>query len=102
MQKIPLNTIPNQRLRLTLDGDNWELTLKTARNTMCCDLKLNDEMIMCGMRLMPNTPLIPYQYLQSKESLSRGHFVFVTENDELPWWQNFNRNQSLVYWRRDD
>ncbi len=97
MQEIPLNAIPNQRLRVSLGDDEWELTLKVARNTMCCDIKRNDVVLLRGSRVMPNQPLIPYRYLSGK-----GNFVFITDNDEHPWWEQFGQSQYLVWWGEDD
>lgn len=97
MQEIPLNAVPNQRLRVSLGGDEWELTVKVARTTMCCDIKRNDVVLLQGIRVMPNQPLIPYRYLSGN-----GNFTFITENDELPWWEQFSQSHSLVWWGDDD
>ncbi|WP_458321627.1 phage baseplate plug family protein [Providencia sp. SRMPRO-001] len=97
MQEIPLSAIPNQRIRVTLDGDDWEFTLKAARDVMCCDIKCNDRVLLQGLRAMLNQSLIPYRYLSSKSN-----FAFITNNDVLPWWEQFNQSQYLVWWREDD
>lgn len=97
MQEIPLNAVPNQRLRVSLGDDEWELTIKVARNTMCCDVKRNDTLIQQGIRILPNQPMIPYRYLSGT-----GNFAFITDNDELPWWAQFGQSQYLVWWGEDD
>ena len=96
MQKIQLSTIPNQRLRATLNDNDWELTIKVARQMMCCDIKRNDNMLIQGIRVIPNQPLIPYRYLSGI-----GNFAFITDNGELPWWELFGKTQYLV-WRSSD
>ncbi|WP_272524230.1 MULTISPECIES: phage baseplate plug family protein [unclassified Providencia] len=97
MQDIPLNAVPSQRLRVSLGGDEWELTIKVAQATMCCDVKRNDITLLQGLRIMPNQPLIPYRYLSGNSN-----FAFITENDELPWWERFGQSHSLVWWGEDD
>ncbi|ATG17008.1 hypothetical protein AB7092_08820 [Providencia rettgeri] len=97
MQEIPLNAVPNQRLRVSLGDDEWELTIKVARSVMLCDIKRNDDMLIQGVRVMPNQPLIPYRYLAGN-----GNFAFITDNDELPWWEQFGKAHYLVWWGDDD
>ncbi|EJD6506592.1 phage baseplate plug family protein [Providencia rettgeri] len=97
MQEIPLNTVPNQRVRISLSGEEWELTFKVARNTICCDIKRNDVVLLRSIRAIPNQPLIPYRYLSAG-----GNFVFITDNDEYPWWEQFGKSHYLVWWGNDD
>lgn len=97
MQEIPLNAVPNQRLRVSLGDDEWELTIKVARSVMLCDIKRNDDMLIQGVRVMPNQLLIPYRYLAGN-----GNFAFITDNDELPWWEQFGKAHYLVWWGDDD
>ncbi|PHM51042.1 phage baseplate plug family protein [Xenorhabdus sp. KK7.4] len=97
MREIPLRAIPNQRLAVTLGDTNWVITLKAARNMMLCDIQRDDVMIIQGSRLMPNAPLIPYAYLGST-----GNFALLTEQDELPWWEQFESTQTFIYWSDDD
>lgn len=97
MKIIPLNTVPNQRLRVTLGGHEWELTLKAARGVMCCDIRRDDVVIVQGIRMMPEQPLIPYRHLTSD-----GNFAVLTEGDTLPWWELFDKMQTLIYWGDDD
>ncbi|MEY0026207.1 hypothetical protein AB7W40_19685 [Providencia rettgeri] len=97
MQKIPLNAVHNQRLRVSLADDEWEITIKVARNVMCCDIKRNDAILIQGIRAMPNQPLIPYGYLSGNSN-----FAFITENDEYPWWEKFGQSQTLILWGEND
>ncbi|SFN98137.1 phage baseplate plug family protein [Xenorhabdus japonica] len=97
MREIPLRAIPNQRLAVTLDGVNWVITIKAARQMMICDIQRDEVMVIQGSRLIPNAPLIPYACLGSA-----GNFVLLTEQDELPWWAQFESTQTLIYWSHDD
>lgn len=97
MRTIDLKAIPNQRLTVTLDGVRWELTIKQARNMMMCDVMRDDVYLIRGTRIVANGPIIPYSHLSKN-----GNFAILTENDELPWWENFESNQILVYWSDED
>ncbi|PHM47170.1 phage baseplate plug family protein [Xenorhabdus miraniensis] len=97
MREIPLRAIPNQRLAVTLDDVNWVITLKAARNMMLCDIQRDEVTLIQGSRLVPNASLIPYAYLSSA-----GNFALLTENHELPWWEQFESTQTLIYWNNDD
>lgn len=97
MREIPLNPVPNQRLQITVDDNRWDLTIKVARNMMVCDIRRNDEVVMLATRATTDAPLIPYYHLASA-----GNFAFITERDALPWYEEFGKTQSLVFWGSDD
>ncbi|WP_373568872.1 phage baseplate plug family protein [Pseudomonas chlororaphis] len=92
MRDIPLSAIPNQDLTVTLDSNRWTLRIKAGINIMLADIYLNDAPLLMGQRLVAGTPLIPYRFLQGS-----GNFWFLTENDELPWWERFGVDQLLTY-----
>ena len=92
MRNIPIATVPNQELSVTLDGNRWVLTLKVGTNSMIADVVLNDQPIVLGQLIAVGTPIIPYEYLQGS-----GNFLLLVENDELPDWQKFNTTQQLVF-----
>ena len=91
MRVIELDDTPNQQLQVTLDGNRWVMTFNEARGVMAVTLVLNDVTILSGQRVVSGTPIIPYSYLQGS-----GNFWFLTENDELPYWELFG-GQILVY-----
>ena len=92
MRNIPIATVPNQELSVTLNGNRWVLTLKVGANSMIADVVLNDQPIVLGQLIAVGTPIIPYEYLQGS-----GNFLLLVENDELPDWQKFNSTQQLVF-----
>ncbi|UPK82542.1 hypothetical protein LW139_07590 [Proteus vulgaris] len=96
MKVIPLKAIPNQRLSVNLEGVNWTLTIKAGRNAMYIDIERENVVIAIGMRAVANTPIIPYRYLANGTNLA-----FITENDDLPWYESFDRTQSLIIWSDD-
>ncbi len=96
MKVIPLKAIPNQRLSVNLEGVNWTLTIKAGRHATYLDIERESEVIAVGMRAVANTPIIPYRYLTDGTNLA-----FITENDDLPWYESFDRTQSLIIWSDD-
>lgn len=92
MQTIPLSAIPNQSLTVTFGADRWALTIKESKGVMVCDIALNEVVLLTGQRIVCGSPLIPYLYMQAN-----GNFWFVTENDELPYYERFGVDQTFVY-----
>ena len=93
MRTIPLQATANQSLTVTLDGNRWSLTIKSAGNVMAVDVDLNDAPILRGQRVVAGEPVIPYRRLYA----GTGNFIFDTENGDLPWWEQFGVDQSLHY-----
>lgn len=98
MLNIPLNNIANQNFQIVLDNNQYDITLKSCRNSgaigvevMAITIIRNNEIIVSGFRCVPSYPLIPYKYLQE------GNFVFLTQNDMYPDWRLFGVNQYLIY-----
>lgn len=92
MRTIPLLRIPNQSLSITVDDARWDIALKSTSTSLIVDLSLDDEIIVLGLRVIPNQPLIPYKYLSTT-----GNFILLTQNDELPEWGRLGEDQKLVY-----
>ncbi|VFR32589.1 phage protein [plant metagenome] len=82
----------NQSISVTLDGVLWDLTIKAARNTMAADVVRDGVTLVQGQRIVAGFPILPYRYLSLQ-----GNFAILTRDDELPWWEEFGRSQSLVY-----
>lgn len=87
---IPIEKIPNQTLSVTIDNVRYDLSIRDIGNSMCFDLAINDELILNGHRLLGESPLIPYDYLQN------GNFVVIT-NDETPYYTKFGDSQFLYF-----
>lgn len=91
MININLQNIPNQSLSIRLDNNLFDLQIKEANGIMACDVVLNGIILQTGERAVSGFPLIPYQYQEN------GNFVFVTEQEAYPYWDQFGITQSLVY-----
>lgn len=91
MIKIKLIKYPNQTFPVTLNGSRYELTIKDCDGFLIMNVIKDDIIIIKGQRLLPNTPIIPYNYL------SDGNFVLSTKDDELPDWNKFEITQEFFY-----
>lgn len=91
-QIIPLQTVPNQEFTIFLDGNNWNIRIVATNGCMSIDIAINGETILEGFRVVAGTPVIPFV------ALMNGNLVFLTQNDDLPDWTQFNISQFLYYY----
>jgi len=49
MQVIPINDTPSQTLNVALNGQNCRIDLYTRTQGLCCDLYINDSLIIGGV-----------------------------------------------------
>ena len=96
--EVPIEAIPNQSFSIVLDESRYQITLKAAGTTMAATIERDGEEIISGMRCVVGQPLIPYQYLEG----GNGNFFFLTDNNELPYYTEFNVTQTLLYFDADD
>lgn len=86
---IPLLTEPNQSLSITLDGVDHALTIKEAGGVMVMTIVRDGITILSNTRLLPGILINPYEHLEY------GNFIFLTEDEELPYYTQFERQQLL-------
>lgn len=91
MQELPLLAVPNQSFDVDLEGRQWSVTIREANGVMVADVVRDAATIIQGTRLLPGEPVIPYAYLQA------GNLVFQTQDDALPYWDQFGVTQALFY-----
>lgn len=96
MQVIPLQSIANQAFSVFLDGSNYDIALKATNGVMSVDIVRDGVAIISGQRVVANETLIPYTYLET------GNFGFLTNDDDIPYFTNFNVDQTLLYFSPDD
>lgn len=90
MYLIPLASLPNQRIALTLDGFFWEIFIYQAIDEMACDINRNGVSLVSGSRCTACYGLLPYDWMWNSPAGPCGNFVFSTEPD----WTNFADNGS--------
>lgn len=92
MLDITLQRTANQQFTVELNGRRVDLTFKAATNIMIVDIAVDEEVILRGHRLVVGEPMIPYRYLNQW-----GNLVLLTENNQLPWWEQFGNTQFLMF-----
>lgn len=98
MQQVPITNTPNQSLSFTADGNEYSIRIHTTGDNdeagtevMTFDISINTVVIVTGIRAVAGFPIIPSLYLEN------GNFVVLTDNDDLPDWNQFGVSQYLVY-----
>lgn len=92
-QIVPLEAVPNQSLSIQLDDVRYVIRLRDINGLMAVDLSINEEVVVSGERVVAGSPLVPYPYLEG----DGGNFFFITELDDVPYWESFGVNQALIY-----
>lgn len=96
MIDINLKQEPNQQTSIELDGSSYDITVKTTTTLTVVTIVRDGVTIIDSVRAMPLLPILPYRYQEA------GNFSFITENDELPYYENFGVSQFLVYLTPDE
>lgn len=91
MIEIPLSAIPNQKLSIQLDNQFYDITIKEANKIMVVTVVRNGTTIIDSVRVVAGTPILPYEYLEL------GNFIFLTSNEEYPYYTKFGVDQSLIF-----
>lgn len=92
MLQLDIQALPNQQFTSDIDGHRVAITLRVAINVMVADVSLDDVVLIRGVRVVTGQPILPYPYISNW-----GNLVLTTQNDELPWWENFGQDQFLYY-----
>lgn len=118
MITIPLQAIPNQSLSIQLDSQldaanpdntpvpfNFDITINSndqtpdsaGTATMSVSITVNSNttptLLIDNVRCVPGSSLLPYAYLYN----TYGNFVFTTQNDAYPDYNEFGITQFLIY-----
>lgn len=96
MNLVELKAIPNQKFAINVDKNRYSIALNAINDFMAATIYRNGDLLIAGVRCVAKEPLIPYTYLEN------GNFVFTTENDDLPWYEQFGVTQQLLYLSNDD
>lgn len=91
MIQLSLQATANQNFTATLDGSTYDITLKTCDNATTATITRNGETLASNTLCVAATPLLPYKFQQD------GNFIFLTANDDLPYYQEFGVTQFLFF-----
>lgn len=91
MLRLPLQATPNQEFSTQLDDVAYIIRLKTFGEITAVSVTVNNILIVSGMRIVADQPLLPYL------SGGGGNFFFTTEGQELPFYKQFDVTHFLYY-----
>lgn len=92
-QLVPIRSIPNQKLTISLGGVTFDITLRTVDDFTATDVEINNVLVLQGSRTPAGCPLLPYRY----EEVA-GNFMFSGGTLQLPYYTKFNVTQLLFYY----
>lgn len=90
-QQVPIQVLPNQEFSISLNGNLFDITLKTTDGVTSVSMVINGIDTIDNLRCVAGSPLIPSRYEEA------GNFMFLTLNEALPIYTEFNTSQILAY-----
>ena len=90
-QSIGLQVIPNQSFTFNANNNTFGLILKANAGCMGMSISINGVDVADNARCAAWRVIIPSQYQEN------GNFMFMTQNLQLPWYEQFGLTQTLVY-----
>lgn len=101
--EFELNNLPNQTFTTTINDVDMEITLKLTGGEdnpiMLFALRSGGEYLCPFVPVFANQGILPYPYMISEAG---GNFIFLTENDEYPNYEQFGKTQTLYFITEDD
>lgn len=91
MIDVGLAAVANQSLSIQLDERFYDISMREANGVMSATIVRDDVTLVSNLRVTAGTPLLPYRYQEA------GNFVMTTDEDAIPYWDQFGVTQFLVY-----
>ena len=91
MIDVGISAIPNQSLSIQLGGRLYDIALREANGVMAATIARDGVTLVSALRITAGTPLLPYRYQES------GNFIMTTDEETMPYWDQFGVTQFLVY-----
>jgi len=96
MLEIKLAAVPNQEFSTTLNERFYNFRIVSVEGCAAVTISRDDVVLVQGARMVAGTPLLPYPYLED------GNFVLLTQDGDLPDYEQFGVTQALVYATADE
>lgn len=91
MREIMLQSVPNQRIDVSVGGVAWRINLKAITGGMAASIWADNELLISGTRILSNSLILPYKYLSVY-----GNFIIDSGGNPIDWRQ-FGRSQTLYF-----
>ena len=96
MREISLQTVPNQRIDVSVGGKAWRIDLKAITGGMAASIWADNEMLISGTRILANSMILPFKYLSIY-----GNFTIDSGGNPIDW-RLFGRSQALYFIEPDE
>lgn len=93
MQIIPLLPIPRQRLTVTLENIQFDITIVAVGDCMYATILRAGVAIVSGARCVGEFQIMPSRYQEG----AYGNFAFQTDDEENPQYLKFGTSHFLLY-----
>lgn len=91
MKEIPLKAVERQSLSILLDAQLFDIAIKECNGIMAATIARDGVTLVSNRRICAGVYLIPEGHLE------QGNFVFVTDNNNIPYYSNFASTDVLLY-----
>lgn len=93
MNVIALQAIPKQSFPVTLNGTSYIIDLLETNGCMSMNVTRAGEVVALGQRCVAGQLVLPYLSMED----GQGNFLFLTQNDALPSYDQFGLTQTLLF-----
>lgn len=91
MKEIALSVFERQSLSVVLEGSLFELAFKECNGIMAGTVIRDGVTLVSNRRIVAGVPIIPEGHREE------GNFIIFTDNDNLPYYSDFQVSNVLVY-----
>ena len=96
MREIMLQSVPNQRIDVSVGGVAWRVDIKSVTGGMAASIWADNELLISCTRVLANSLIIHYKYLAIY-----GNFIIDSGGNPIDW-KLFGRSQSLYFIELDE
>lgn len=96
MQVLPLASTPNQSFTFTTSNFRFDIRVASDGGGVTVSLSEAGAVIVSNTRALAGEAIIPYRYKE------KGNFIFLTLDEELPFYSLFGVSQFFVYLSPDE
>lgn len=91
----------NQEFDIIVDEleNSLHILLQTVNNILLMSVFVNSEQVGEPFLCFPDQPVVPYPYMQK---LIGGNFIFETQDDDYPNYENFEDTCKLYFLTQDE
>lgn len=100
---IETKNIPNQEFSTTINNIDMRIHIRYVSTEdsgiMLFNLQIGGEYVCPDVPCFANQKILPYPYMEQEAG---GNFIFETENDEYPNYENFGGSCNLYFVTQDE